>query len=438
MIEDELNLSNSLVSVINMNSVNERINLYEGKAIFRFEDREVKSHCKIYIEWLPRPYIKFDAVFQERTRINFNEKVKFKLKDDIEEEVLFTKTDIMAIEVSGIFTRGFSLKDDKRKMNVLEFTLINGFDNFGEWIKSETHRYAGRINFSYMGYRIIIDKVHNYKEIFDELKQIGGYSITHHAQILRNDGLDFSEEDGMKLIEAVEWLMSFANGQRVGVCSLCGYQGTKKVLEKYLRPWVDSNKSTVVTWYPKNYPTNDALEDVFPNLVEKLNDELWGDVLPVVLSWYLDSRSSIIVENKIVSIQIALETLAWTYIVEEKEIMDGNIFNNKLRASDKLRMFLYELEIPRKTPNNIMQGLDKKYEDGTYLFTECRNNIVHPKKKKNDTFLKDINKMVGVLNLGINYLELSMLRIIDYNGIYTNLIAENPKERDRRVPWFYC
>ncbi|MFD5854342.1 hypothetical protein ACFWGC_30005 [Cytobacillus pseudoceanisediminis] len=335
--------------------------------------------------------------------------------------------------ISGVVLRHIEKINDV-KMDSLKFNVVNFLDSGGQRIIHEKKNYSGRMVFNYKDYKIIVDKLHNFKQIYEDLNESGGYAVTHAGSIENIKGEQFSFEDVEGLLETLGWLLSFASGRQVGICSYHGYCKKDKVLERFQSPIIAKWKNHT-NWFSR-LNSQGSLESIYPSLVEKLNNELWGDVLKRTFTWYFDSMVSTYIENKIVSVQIALEMLAWTYIVEENEIIDKKIFDSKLRASDKLRLLLYEFSIPREIPDIECFKTFNSYKDGAHLFTDFRNEIVHPKKVKDKGEMTSTSKYY-ILQLGRKYLELSILRILGYEGMYQNLVS-NKKwlgESLEKVPW---
>ncbi|GJM75717.1 hypothetical protein HMSSN036_79330 [Paenibacillus macerans] len=89
-------------------------------------------------------------------------------------------------------------------------------------------------------------------------------------------------------------------------------------------------------------------------------------------------------KSKIISLQIALETICWTYLIEENDLIEENSFD-KLQFSDKLRLLLYEFKIDKSFSDNDFFELEyirNKFKDGPHLITEVRNSIIHPTTKE--------------------------------------------------------
>lgn len=438
-----MEFENVLKSSFEMNKINQEIIIYDGEYILEFSDCKIEVTGKIIMKWLPTFRIEHQGriisdgnVFIGETLINksYKEKVLLKTKNGYICNVNINKVDF----TYNHFLSGSVVNEIERvngRMDCLNFSVVNFLDNLGYGIASEKTIYSGRIIFEHQDFKIIFDKLADYKEKYEELNSSGGYVVTHVGRIENIKGNDFDFKEVENYLESLTWLLSFASGRQVGICANHGFNKRKLILEKYQTPIIAKWKRNR-NWFPRqNY--FDSLETIFPLLVEKLDDELWGKVLKNLFTWYFESLSSTYVENKIVAVQIALEMLAWTYLVEEHEIINGNTFE-KNRASDNFRLLFEEFSISKEIPN--IEDLRKyriSHDDGAHLLTDFRNSIVHPKKVNKHENMPSLSRY-QILQLGIKYLELSILKILNYQGQYHNLLSEKDRlsETLEHVPWY--
>ncbi|MED3799830.1 hypothetical protein P4604_20930 [Lysinibacillus capsici] len=425
-------------SLVVMNRANQEVVIFDG--IYTIEissDVFAEIIGKITMKWMPKPTLFFEGEITENFScidklIKTNKPIEIILPTGYKGKgyVLSFKFGTKYY-ISGDISEGLIFGKDTSIISSLNFSIVNFIDNFGGAIQTENHTYTGRYIINYKEFKIIIDKKNNYKEIYESLKESGGYCITHECKIQSMDGKEFYLRDVNYLVDALVWLLSFLCGRQIGISYFEGKSNGDTVFVNY-QTSIIHNWRNISNWFIKN-ESQFGLNEIFSKLVEKLNDELWGRVLRNVFTWYFDGMSQAYIETKIVSIQIALENVAWTYIVEKEEILDRQAFD-KLRASDKLRLMLYEFKIDRRIPQiEEFNTFNNKYKDGAHLFTELRNDIVHPKKNTQDI---DGIVLYNTLHLGIYYLELSILKLLDYKGRYINFFNNaNLNQRLEYVPW---
>ncbi|MGD7025167.1 hypothetical protein ACQCVK_21635 [Rossellomorea vietnamensis] len=427
--------------VVSMKEVNQPIEIYNGEFTLEIQDIKFTLQGYIYLKWLPEPKISFtgkiisgDENF-ESSKVR-KSKLKITTPNGYAGFVMINQINYTYdYNITGIVVD--SIQRLNEEMNSLYFSVVNFVDNLGDGIVQKKRHYLGRLNFEYGDYKIIFDKLPNYREIYNELNDTGGYNITHAGVLKKTNGEDFDITEIENLLECLSWLLSFASGRQVAICALHGFDSNDNlVFEKYQIPIVSKWKNNR-NWYPRS--KGNVLESIYPMLVKKMNDDLWETVLKRVFTWYFDSFNSTYIENKIVAVQIALEMFAWTFIVEENEIIESKIFDSKLRASDKLRLLLYELSIPKGLPDiEEFKVVKSSYKDGAHLFTDFRNDIVHFKKtSKKDDKIPQLTKYY-ILQLGRQYLELSILRILNYQEEYHNLVSQKDwlAETIESVPWY--
>lgn len=202
----------------------------------------------------------------------------------------------------------------------------------------------------------------------------------------------------------------FFSAQNVFIPILIGLKDDNKVWENYrtknrdVKHFQDSHSC-----FP--YHATEDFNLLFSKVATKLEEEIWSDVLKVVLNWYLEIKSTGMYENKIISTQIALEQLAWNYLVNQEQILDKEAYK-RLRASDILRLFCYQLNIPNVFVENPRPALINKYNnDSVHMFVDFRNNLVHPEKK-----------VILIIQMSIIFLRLQTRSILfgasDYNYLW--------------------
>jgi len=88
--------------------------------------------------------------------------------------------------------------------------------------------------------------------------------------------------------------------------------------------------------------------------------------------------------------------------------------------------------IPDETPE--LQRLADEFgwkEDAPRALTEVRNSLVHPGKRHR----KFKKAHFEAWNLGLWYLEMSILAVCGYSGTYHNRLKHRSAERIENVPW---
>lgn len=255
------------------------------------------------------------------------------------------------------------------------------------------------------------------KEVhYEHLRKSRGFEITHVGTIFKKNKECFRSNEIESLIPNLEWYLSFCSAQNVFIPIQIGYKNKSRVWEKYviknndLAHFQDSHG-----WVPRG-----AIEDFnnfFTKVATKLGDELWKGVFEIVLNWYLEIKGNGMMENKIISTQVALEQLAWTYLVNQEQMLDKEAYK-KLRAADILRLLCYQLKISKEVDINYFSDDRTNYnDDGVFMFVDFRNNLVHHEKKTNIYHSNRDAKFI-VYSQGVYFLEKAIIEICGYEGQY--------------------
>lgn len=426
--------------------INETIPIYQGEFTLIVNDTDqFNFKGALTWDWLPSPMIKFfgesvhnrDSIFHNLFDDVKKNEIMINIPNHIEGEVIISKfsSNTDSINIAGQI---FNIKKQQsEKVYFVKCGIVNFLNTYGDIVKYKEGGIRNRIKININEWDIIIDKRPDYSEksINEKLKNTGGYVITHLCQINRLDGQSFETKDIANLEKALYWTLSFASGRYVGICFLEGYDDNNKIVwKRYQTPIIDKWKYKK-TWFPST--DGQSLQKILPQIYNKMQDEYWTNILTNTLSWYLECQSDGIVENKIVANQIALETLAWTYLVEEKGLYRESEYKS-MWTSKKYRLFFEYIGIDDSIPNEFPYlDISKRLNlnDSAFLLTEYRNNIVHPKKKsKFNSLPSDFG--FYVLRLGLHYLELSILFILNYEGRYVSQLHFGWDKTYDFVPWY--
>jgi hypothetical protein len=109
-----------------------------------------------------------------------------------------------------------------------------------------------------------------------------------------------------------------------------------------------------------------------------------------------------------------------------------------LRASDKFRLLFSSLNLPLDIPveapelKQLSTNGPTNWLDTPYALTEIRNSLVHPEHKRRGQFT---SAYYEAWNLGLWYLEMSLLAICGYRGTYANRLKQRSVGQVENVPW---
>jgi hypothetical protein len=270
------------------------------------------------------------------------------------------------------------------------------------------------------------------------LKNEGGYGLTHIGKLKKIDKTPFLGKDATSMLYALEYFLSFTKGAWcVPVCAV-GYDSSgNPVWESWSSPYESYSGSQ--SWFDKHH--SEQMEKLFPGFMNRWNDEYWNDTFQKVIYWYLNANKSRI-DAGVLLTQTAIERLTFSY------------FKGKSLSSDsaglRIKQLLSCLDIPicltEATPNlkrviEELKAVGTKCDDAPHAITLVRNSLVHPDSKYSGLFKSDLNKpctpniLYETYNLGLWYLELSMLKLCGYWGTYSNRLTAKVVGEIEDVPW---
>ncbi len=402
---------------------------------FRCDHGETNGQANLRLEFLPRPRVKIDvkcnagdvaklrSTYLDIGRLSVNRR---------EFPVIFTNLTISPSSPSANITLipksepAHWVGDDETKVSKVVFHLFNYKDTLG------THRFlkkSGDMPISSIKTKLEsaewIVELNNYETMntIKKLRKTGGYGLTHIGCFYQANGAPFDARAAKKTLEHLHYFFTFSKGTFCSPVLPVGFdengQRVWELLNTPAEPW-----SPPRSWFDQCHC--EQLADLFPGIVEKLEDKDWADTMRKAIYWYAQSNdaSGSGVETGIILTQIAIERLAFEYIVNSKQMFKGENFKKK-RASDRFRQLFDSLGIPIDIPHNLSMvyqvATKLQFEDAPHALTDIRNSLVHPDHKHEDKFK---GTYFDARLLGLWYLELSILRICDYNSTYFNRLSD--------------
>lgn len=416
--------------------IDEDIVIHEGNFCI-YLDKLYKCKGRIYYRISPPVCINFEAKVLGHKNIDLEI-----LKDDYLEGIIEVHgyqpfqvniNNIQKNYVDGYVSSGI-IKSKNRYVDYIDFHIVNFDKKQGTLIKYMDKLFAGRIEFEISGYEIIIDKRYDYKkELYEELRFKNGSIITHIGRIKRKDNKVFKSTYIFKLLDEISDTLSFLAGRYIGICMVMGYKDNQNTF----RLWKESLTTPfkyVPTW-SDTIANHHNIEKYMNLMCRKLHDSYYGPALKHVVDWYIESIDNISIENNVVSLQIALETLSYVVVVEKNKILTDVEFE-KNTASDNIRILLDTCSIyyGKEELNLFNEYIYNKFNDGVDIFTYFRNKVVHPTRKTKRANLT-VEDMWNILQIGTRYVELVVLYIINYKGEYSNRLNDRCYGEVEVVPW---
>ncbi|QJA08364.1 hypothetical protein HF520_05115 [Romboutsia sp. CE17] len=415
--------------------IDEDIIIYEGRFCI-YLDKKYKCNGIIYYKMISPMSINFEASI-----ISVQDEV-LDLDLDYDNAILevygykpiyITINNISDKNIDG-YANDTNLKSKNTYVEYVDFNIINLNQLPGKLINCNNKMFAGRLEFDVNEFKVIIDKRYDYrKELNEELKIKSGNIITHVGRIIKKDNNKFKTTNIDVILDRISTALSFMCGRYVDICVANGYSNNKNVYRLWRESIVTPFKF-VPTWSDtiSNYYN---IEKYISLMCKKLEDAYYEPTIKHIIDWYIESQNNITLENNIISVQIALETLSYVVLVELYTILDDDEFD-KNSTSQNIQLLLDICKIPhgKKELYLFDDWIRSKFDDGVDLVIYFRNKIVHPSRKGNKANLS-VDDMWNIIQIGTRYIELTLLYIIGYKGEYSNRLKYRSYGEVELVPW---
>lgn len=350
------------------------------------------------------------------------------------------------MEISGCLNEPTVLGSSQDLTNLV-FHLTNFHNFLGTQISRKNSVCSDRLILEADAWSIYIDNMENLTDIIESLQSQGGYSITHVGKIERSDKKTFTSKESEEVLEVLHWFLSFCRGFRISPILLVGQNSNgEKVWEKWHDNQLISPWKRVDSWFiDSDKLTSQSINELFAGFLTLWQTNIWNDSVRLAIHWYLESNAQAgAVQSSIILLQAAFELLAGTLLVEDKKIITQQDFDNtkKYHAAKKLECLLSEcgisLDIPGTLTHLLQAAKDLHWSNGVKALTETRNALIHANPKKRKRLLnRSFYEKMDIVNLGLWYLELILLRIFGYKGKYLSRVArkEFKDQNIETVPW---
>lgn len=434
--EDLDRVPEGLIPHFLMEGINEPIELHSGPVEVRADPVFYAGDGILQLRWLPSPGVVIQVIPRALTG-PFMAAEPWNRPLDVSIEQLETAATARLMSVGDDGIRAMCTRLQRgvgEACEVATFEIANGYEMLGSPIRSGSSVWAGRTSLEAEGWLVTIDESKDRSDLYKSLKESRGYAITHTGLIRRRDGSRFTLEQADSVLATLTWILSFARGAFTGPLLVTGWENDSMVSFNWERnrvdPWAYRD-----SWFPDH--VRDPLAGLFPNAYDLLQRDEWRDSLPLAIDFYLRANDVGEVETSLLLSHAGLELLAWVVLVEVTGLVNRQGFE-RLRFSDHLRLLLGWAGVPVSIPEDCkdLQAVSADGDwDGPFALSELRNGIVHPPKRKR-TYETSLMARVDAVQLALRFYELSLLRILGYEGEVENRVRRNRwRGQTEAVPW---
>lgn len=265
-------------------------------------------------------------------------------------------------------------------------------------------------------------------------------TVTHTGTLQQQDGSAFDSETGQVALGTAADAVSFAAGRWIAQSQVEGLDETGS--RKWFL-WGTSRVSpptTTYSWFHPDHP--EWLTLACNGLLEFKNRSAESeDILSKVLYWYIRSNTmGAGVDGSLILTMCALELLSWFVIVRRSGAVSEAGYGQLANAAERLRLMLTLLGMPRGIPVGLADfttfAKREKWPDMTVALVEARNYLVHPTQSRSGRPRTNKDFPWYELWSGAQWLlELTVLRLIGYDGDYHNRTRLRDLHRVEHVPW---
>jgi hypothetical protein len=402
--------------------INQPFTLYEGemKFISKLGDQEFVSQGigVIKFTWFPRIRLKYSFNCDDSNIFNHEESHLLEL----------TKLRISCKAAATYFSLGHtthisgSLNEPVTILSSQELSYLIFHITNCSW--------TGRLLLEANGWIVTIDSSESkvLAKLSKSLKEEGGYAITHVAKLERIDNLIFTPEESLDLLDGLRFFLSFSTGIWVAPIFPIGFDSNnKRIWEQWNSPVISAYKGDVSSWFPKQ--KTQGLSEAFVEFMKLWQDQDWQQPLKLAIHWYVESNLQAgAIDGSIILTQSALELLYHHRI--GVFIKDGYKKLERLLTNSKLP--INYADIDSDLISELLTLAEKKSISLPKAITEIRNRLTHPEKNKD---IHPSSIRIDAWRLSLWYLELTILHLINYRGVYKNRLRFTWEGDYDELPW---
>lgn len=233
-------------------------------------------------------------------------------------------------------------------------------------------------------------------------------------------------------------ILSLIATREVAIGPICGLDSSGRVVWAH---W-DAPRMRLgrgIGWCPRaEIPT--ALPALAQGYASLTADRALVDVFERAVEALLFADSNEVLDVRIPIACIGVELLAWAVLPRWAGVAEAEA--DELKAGPAARLLLNWAGVPPEVPEELpalaarRDALSQRGWGGPEILFNVRNRLVHPPKSRDDPEWPDHNVMIEAWQLATWYLQLTILRLLEYRGHYrTVLVFGGSEARSEPVPW---
>jgi hypothetical protein len=279
-------------------------------------------------------------------------------------------------------------------------------------------------------WRIEIQELPNTAKLVEESNAEGGYGITHVGRLGRQDGRSFPISAAERVLRELHFFLSFARGLSVPLILPVGFDARENNVYENWNAGLGTPWEGHLSWFDTQ--NGQALAMLYPGFVAALRDSALAGPVSDALYWYLRSNRAgggAGIDSGIILSQAALERLVSAYLAKAK-VSSGSNTATRLRAT--CQVLKLPTAVPKAVPRLYYGRRRKLWKDAPDAIAQVRNELVHPKAR----LAIPLGRLIpDTWQLAQWYIELCILRLSNYRGVYSNRLRARWVGQVENVPW---
>lgn len=425
------------------------VELYGGLITLGEGKKQIQGKGKVCLYWTPKPHIGFEVNFERRPGDALRPAPDFPVHlDDLG---ITIPAEVSTYEfrdggrARGRVEDGFRLGDDVEARRVL-FHVTNFPPITAKFIHLNFPNgrmrcsWPGRTILEADGWKITLDAVEGSDRLKRRVAEVGGHAITHVALVERTDGRGIRPAEAEDFSNLLDHFLSFARGAWTSLQLAVGLDDAGNRL---WRIW-DTGRTTpgyaLRSWLYDLFPG--GLPGLFRTYAARWCDPLWRNPLSQATLHYVEAMVAPSgMEISSANTQMGIELLAWMWAVEHKKAVSRTRFDKRMNAAARIRWMVKDCGLDAAIPQSLKKlthlAKAEGWEDGPDAITKIRNKLEHPKRDNIEALhAMPKNARSQAWALGLQYLDLAFLRVLEYQGNYSNKVYWGPEPVFLpRVPW---
>ena len=269
----------------------------------------------------------------------------------------------------------------------------------------------GQVPFSLPGWNLVLAVAD--EQPFDKQRSFIVEAVPKAGQTINIEAIE-------ALGHLMQRILGFLTGSNVGVVPVMGLDANDEVVAAHwAAPWVNLDHTPWRWCYEGDVAT--ALPQLAAGRAQLEADPVLAKCLDRAIALHLAASGQEVIDVKLPVACSGLELLAWSVLQQNGWLRPRA--TRALYAWERAQLFLKWAEIPTDLPTSMPALAQRRKNlpqpmEAVELAINVRNKVVHPPDKITSVEWPSGDELVEAWQLATWYLELGILRLLEYRGNY--------------------